>query len=634
MQTKHSILNNKLAQGIQLLSYEQVNESIPLFKTVLQTDPKNPDALHFLGVAKMKKKQFNQALSLVNQAILEKSDQATYHNTKGLIYVRLNQLGKAFHSFLEAIRFKPDDPVLHCHLGDIVLKQNRLLEAIKHYDYALELSPDNKEIVKKLSFAHHQAGIAFLSGRHFESAAYHFKSRLQYIPNDSCSLNNLGLAYAEMGEIKQAIDCFRKASSNDSHQLKLIHNLLLFSNNLPECSRKQIFHVHQEWGDKYTEYSQPVYNSHDISNPKLHIGYVSPDYRIHPVSFCIQSILMHHDNNQFEIYCYADNEKNDFVTDQLKQYPQHWKKIFGKSDKDVVNQIINDRINILVDLAGHTSNNRLTMFAHKPAPVLCTYIGYQSTTGLKQMDYRITDDIIDPYPQADNYYTEQLLRLPYGLCYHPPDIDIPPNETPAINQKHITFGCFTNFYRMDHNSFSAWIKLLQLLPESRMILLSKPFCVKSFRQKIMDRFNSKGILNDRITLLPFIPFEDYLKLHHQIDIYLDTMIENGGTTLCHALWMGVPVVSLAGDSYGQRYGASILKAAGFADWIAKDVDNYIDIARMLSKDYAFLNRIRKILRNILLSSDLCNGIKFTRLLEDAYKRVWKKWTDNPKNQKT
>ena len=609
--------------GIKLLERGKVDQSIPLFEKVLTLDPKNSDAYHFYGVAHMRKGNLKKSLTFVERAIILNPVQASYYNTKGLILKQLDQWSAALQSYEHAVQLKPEASVLYFNFSEAIIKDKNYLEQIEQYKKTINDSPNDNLIKNKLISLLKKVSTIFMKGTYYEKAIYYFKELLLYVPDDAVIYNNLGSCFFNISRISDALLCLSKGISINPHLHFIQQNMIYFSKYHPELTYKEVFLIHQDWGRQFVRTPKILVKRPVKKNRAINIGYVSPDFCIHPVSIFFLPILKNHDQNKYKIYCYANNAFSDPVTEELKQHAYQWRDIYSLSDDYVARQIKADKIDILVDLAGPSSGNRLLVFTQKPAPVQCTYMGYQGTTGLTQIDYCITDSFADPYPEADEFYTEQLLRIPTSFCFQPPNISVEVSKTPALEKGYVTFGCLTQYPRIDTHCREAFIQILKQNPSSRLILQAKPFCVDDFCQKEWRFFETAGIPKHRISLLPYYPFEDYLRLYHEIDIIIDTFVENSATTLCNALWMGVPVVTLSKFQFGsvRRSGASILNAAGYTQWIANDTNQYIQISTYLACHLEELNQIRKTLRASVLSSNLCNGNRFTRSLEQTYQKI-------------
>jgi len=362
----------------------------------------------------------------------------------------------------------------------------------------------------------------------------------------------------------------------------------------------------------------------------LRIGYVSPDFFHHPVANFIAPVLAAHDRTAVEVFCYAEVKTPDAVTERLRglvESPHHWRDTNGMSDDSVAAAIRADGIDILIDLAGHTVGARLLVFARKPAPIQATWLGYPATTGLTQIDWRITDPLADPPGLTDDQYSEKLLRLPTGFnCYQPID-DMPPvAPLPADANGYVTFGCFNHAAKLRDRTLEVWAELLRAVPGSRLCLKHRGFGLPSAAAEYRQDFERRGIPAARLDLISFIDdTRRHLAAYDRVDVALDPFPYNGTTTTCEALWMGVPVVALAGPTHMSRVGVSLLTRAGLPELVADTPARYIEIAAGLAADRERLRTLRAGLRARVAGSSLCDAARVTRELETALRQVWRDW---------
>jgi predicted O-linked N-acetylglucosamine transferase (SPINDLY family) len=369
-----------------------------------------------------------------------------------------------------------------------------------------------------------------------------------------------------------------------------------------------------------------IHTNERIPARKLKIGYVSPDFRRHAVAYFIEPVIIAHNHEYFEVFCYSNSVKHDEVTKRIQAHADQWRNIVGMSDEQVTELIRKDGIDILADLAGHTAYNRILVFARKPAPIQVSWIGYLATTGLSTMDYKIVDNYTDPLGLTEQFYTENLMRLPESfLCYLPDRASPEIGPLPAMSTGHITFGSFNNFAKVTPQVFALWAKILNEIPDSRLILKGRSFHDKTTCNYTINMFTQRGIAAERITLQYWDQSPKHLESYNLVDIGLDTLPFNGATTTCEALWMGVPVITLAGTAYHSRVGVSLLSNVGLPDLVANTPDEYISIAVNLAKDLNRLKSLRGYLRNIMRYSPLCNAKKFTLNLEMCYRTMWEIW---------
>ena len=433
---------------------------------------------------------------------------------------------------------------------------------------------------------------------------------------------NLGNSLREQGRTDESIRVFKELLSRKPDYLDAWSSFCLTLNYASSITPEQLFKEHCACGARLSSVNSPARFAETIATSRerpLKVGYVSGDFRDHSVARFFGPVLAQHDRARIESVCYYNGPADDQVTTRLKGLANKWRYVRGVSDDQVINIIRDDRIDILVDLSGHTSDNRLTLFARRAAPIQATYLGYPNTTGLTNMDFRITDKWADPEGQ-ERFYTETLIRLPGGfLCYGPPAECPPVNDLPALKNGYITFGSFNNLAKVNDSVVALWARVLHKVPGSKLLLKNRQLTDANVRTRYLALFESSGIQPDRVLLLPPSPGEkEHLSTYNQIDIALDTFPYNGTTTTCEALWMGVPVVTLAGVSHASRVGVSILTRLGLASLVADSPELYERLCAFLSSDFNYLAKLRQGLRNAMQSSPLCDATGLTRELEDAF----------------
>jgi predicted O-linked N-acetylglucosamine transferase (SPINDLY family) len=384
----------------------------------------------------------------------------------------------------------------------------------------------------------------------------------------------------------------------------------------------------QEWDRQCARplkrFVQPHANDREAFRP-LRIGYVSADFYEHASAFFLLPLFRHHDRRQFEVTCYAQLAQTSATTQQMQACVPHWRKIVGRSDADVAAMVREDKIDILVDLKLHTGGNRLLVFAHKPAPVQVTWLGYPGTTGLETIDYRLTDPHLDPPGLDDAFYSEQSIRLPSTFwCYDPLTLEPAVNAPPCLESGIVTFGCLGNFCKVNDAVLSLWAGILNAVAGSRLILMAPE---GRCRQWALSCLGRDGIGPERVEFAAKQPRLDYLRAYHRIDIVLDTFPYNGHTTSLDSLWMGVPVVTLAGRTAVGRAGASQLNNLGLAELIARNPDQYVRLAAGLAEDRPRLSELRSTLRGRMEKSPLMDAASFTRHVEAAYQAIWRNWCE-------
>ncbi len=537
----------------------------------------------------------------------------------GLVASTENRSTEAIKHFdlVDTLGFK--DPHFFYNYGLVLQRLAQYQKATEQYQKALSLKPNYIDALNNSSAALHIMG----KNQEAEDAA---KKIITLDPTRLEPYVNLGNILKDSGRFDEAISYYKKGLEIDPGNEAAGSNLLLglcYSNRPSE----EIFFEHTQWEKRVATAKniQPFKHKSQDSNKKhLRIGYVSADFKTHSVAYYIEPILRNHDYEQFSIFCYSDVVKPDPVTLHLQQFPLIWRSIVGKNNDEVFSMVQNDAIDILVDLAGHSGNNRMGLFLRKPAPMQVTYLGYPNTTGLSTIDFRLTDQWADPEIDSP-YYTEKLFHLSDGfLCYVAPQNSPDVSELPAIKNGFVTFGSFNNLPKISPETIDVWSRILKAIPTAKLMIKTKPFNDESVRNIYVNHFNNRGIDSNRLLFSEYSrSLNEHLACYGSVDIALDTFPYNGTTTTCEAFWMGVPVITLTGKAHAGRVGHSLLTRIGLSGMIASDIDRYVSLATFLAGDVKPLAKLRSALRATLAQSSICNGAQFTKSLEIAYGDMWK-----------
>ena len=511
---------------------------------------------------------------------------AETHNNLGFALQALGQLQDALACYQQALTLEPVYAVAHNNLGNVLQDLGRLSEAIASFQNALALKP--------------------------AYAAAHY---------------NLGNALQRLGQIDTALASYRRAlvlkpSFTDAYS-SLLFALNSSANQLAASGLEEA----QEYGRVIARQVDQRFSTwRCIAAPeRLRVGLVTGDLRNHAVAFFLEGLLEQIDSSQVELIAYPTSPKVDEVTKRLKPYFAAWEPIHGKSDAAAARMIHADRVNILFDLSGHTAHNRLPVFAWKPAPVQVSWLGYFATTGVAEMDYLLADKVGVADPER-RYFTESVWYLPdTRLCFTPPKFDLQIAPAPALTNGYITFGCFQNLAKLSNAVLAAWSKILLALPSARLRLANKQLGDYTVAAQFVLRLQERGIDPSRVTLHGAMLREAYLAAHTEVDVILDTFPYPGGTTTCEALWMGVPTVTLAGNTLLARQGASLLTAAGVSDWIATSEADYVAKAVQLSGNLPKLAALRAGLRAQVLASPVFNALRFARNFEATLWDMWRQY---------
>jgi predicted O-linked N-acetylglucosamine transferase (SPINDLY family) len=524
---------------------------------------------------------------------------------------------EAESSYREAARLQPTLAEAWNNLGSLHLGRGAWEAAIEHCGHAIALRADYID-------ARNNRGVALVQRGQLGEAEREFLDVLRLQPGNATALRNLGSTLKHQGRHEEALACYRAALEITPRDATLRSDYLLALNYLQGQAPGALFEAHAEWGQLQGATSLPIQPLQDPDPGRpLHIGYVSADFYDHSVAHFIEPLLAEHDREAFIVHCYADVVLEDAVTARLRALPLHWHSIAGLGDTEVAERVRHDRIDILVDLAGHTGGNRLALFAQRPAPVQVTYLGYPNTTGVPAIDYRLTDAIADP-PGSEAFHTETLVRLEHGfLCYQgDPDL-ASAVEPPVLRHGHPTFGSFNNLAKITPEVIAVWARLLMALPAARLVLKNKSLRDAGVRQHLLEAFAAHGVVAERLELIGWLADPaDHLRLYDRIDVALDTFPYNGTTTTCEALWMGVPVITVRGDRHAARVSASLLQRVGLEDLVAGDLEDYARRAIMLAEDVPRLAGLRAGLRARMQQSPLCDRQGFARELEAAYRKMW------------
>ena len=638
--------------GVLLARRGQHDEAIRCYGLSLAVDPAFTDALYNLGNLYRKQGRETDAIEQYRACLLADPNHANAQYNLGTTCAGLGQFGDAEACFRDVLRMEPKSKECTLRLGDLLLRTGRIdagvtlfreyaqdhpedprglynlglalanannpTEAIELQYRALRLRPDYPE-------AHNALALALeLLGRK-DDALYHYEQAVTARPDFADAWSNFAVNLSEQGRCDDAITCLRRSLHFRPDAPAIHSNLLLLLNYSSSVSAVQLRAEHEDWGRRFTTPVQPRPSPHPPLDPdrRLRIGYLSADFRQHTIAEFIGALFRHHDRANVEVFAYSNVLHDDDTTARLRALADHWRSIRALSDGQTAELIRGDAIDILIDLAGHTAGNRLIVFAHRPAAIQVALFGYPNTTGLEAMDLRITDAISDPPGVTESQHVEKCLRLPEVPWVYVPPTDAPDvSPLPASSQKGFTFGCLNNSAKVSDRCLESWGKLIQSLPGSRLVLLAGQS--QSAQRRLSERFVKAGILRDRFQLVARLPRRQYFEAYHGIDIALDPFPYNGGVTTGDALWMGVPVLTVAGSSYLSRQGAMAMLALGLPEFVAEEPDALIPLAQMWMNRRPELAQLRHSLRERLLASPLADAPRYVRNLEASLRAEWAK----------
>ncbi|HEY4328464.1 MAG TPA: tetratricopeptide repeat protein [Phycisphaerae bacterium] len=562
----------------------QLTQAESLYRQTLAMDPQNAQVLHALGFLLGQSGRLEAAMERISQAIAICPTDPSMHNTLGMLLGQLQRYDEAVVTFQKAIRLSPADAMAHYNLGTAYRSQGNLDAAIEAYRHSWCLD----------------------SG---------------FFP----TANNLGNLLAFTGRLDEAISLLRQVLAANIHQPAVHSSLICRLQFHPGYDTQDIRRELAEWNRAHAEpLAQYIQRHSNDPSPerRLRIGYVSGNFRDHVVAWNMLPIFKHHDSANFEIHCYSNTPDPDGTTDRIQRLVNGFHDIRQLTDPQAADLIRSHSLDILVDLSLHTMGNRLGVFACKPAPVQLTFAGYPGSTGLKTIDYRLTDPHLDPAGN-DQDYVEQSIRLPDSFwCFDPPVSAPPVNDPPALENGHITFGSLNHFMKVNETTLDLWSKVLVRARDSRFILLASE---GSHRRRVLDFFERRGIAAQRIRFENTRARSEYMKLYLDIDIGLDPLPYQGHSTSLDSFYMGVPVVTLVGRTIVGRAGVSQLMNLGMPELIARTESDFLNITERLTSDLHSLREMRKGLRKRMEKSPLMDAVTFSQNIEAVYRALWRRW---------
>ena len=602
--------------GNALYAQGQLNEAISAYWQAIALKPNYAEAHYNLGNALKERGQLDEALAAYRQAIALNIHYARAHSNLGNVLKNKGQLDEAIVAHRQAIALNLRNAEAYSNLGNTLKDKGQFDEAIAAYRQAITLKPQYAE-------AYNNLGVTLNDKGHPDEALAACRQALALKPDYPGALNNFGNALKDQGQLDAAVAAYRQALALAPNDARIHSNLLYTLHFDPACDAHTLADENRRWNLQHAtplkSHIQPHTND-PTPDRRLKVGYVSPDFREQAESFFTVPLLENHDHAACEIFCYSSVLRPDPITQRLRKHADVWRDVRGESDPALAHIIRRDGIDILVDLTMHMARNRAPLFARKPAPVQVCWLAYPGGTGLDTMDYRLTDAFMDP-PDADtSCYVEHSLRLPHCWVVYDPLINIPPR--PPEQTGPITFGSLNNPGKLNDPLVALWARVLQATPHSRLLLLALS---GDHRQRIGRIMANLGIAQDRLQFVGRMARPQYLRCYDQIDIALDPLPYNGITTTCDALYMGTPVLTLAGPTAAGRAGTALLSTIGLSDLVAHTPDEFVEKAAHLAADLPRLIDLRRGLRARLTASPLMDAPRFARDIEAAYRHMWRQW---------
>ncbi|MBF0358842.1 MAG: tetratricopeptide repeat protein [Magnetococcales bacterium] len=613
-------IHGDLQRGIALHQSGKLDEATCWYRKVLAVEPGHVVTLSNLGAVLLTQGKLAEAIAILNEAISSQPDYVEAHVNLGNAMAAKGELGAAITSYQQAIAIKPDYEDAFSNLGNVLVYQGRLVEAVASFRQAIAIRPDHAEALNNLGVALKELGKP-------DEAVVCLKSAIALKGDYADAFNNLGNALVEQGEFAEGIKNFRHAVALRPSYVNAYSNLIFALPYIHGITAEEILLETKMW-DKQFASSEPVVDHANIPDPekRLRIGYVSPDFRDHAVAYLLEPLIAAHNHDIVEIFCYAEVLAVDQVTERFMALADHWRSTVGIRDVDLLEEIAKDKIDVLIDCGGHTSESRLALFSHKPAPVQISYLCmHGTTTGLSAMDYALSNSKVVP-PGFEKQLSEKVLLIPgTDIVFQPkPDWPLPVKSSVGSTTAPL-FACVGDPLRIDSATISLWQRLLEAIPGSKIIFKHKKYNSESGRKHWQKFFRELG---DRAE------FEDvtggwgqHNSFYGRVDLVLDTLPLTGTLTVLIPLWMGVPVVTMRGAYSGHRYGSAVVENAGFPELVADSQEEYLGIINGLVKNRQRLDLLSNSLRDSVATSPVCDSRNLAMNIENAYRKVWRVWCE-------
>ena len=585
----------------------------------VQPSPDSPEALNNLGQSLWRQGKAEEALAYMHRAVLAKPDYAEAIFNFGTALYAVRRYPQAATAFARLVALLPNSAEAWGNYSTALLSVDQVDEGVNAARRASELRPD-------VPLAFYNLGVALKRAGRRDEAEDAYRRCIGLNPSFGLAYGNLANCVAELGRIEEAMGLFHKAMSlTDESWVAESYTFLLYFR--PGETPESILRENRRWNERYVKPRAIRPHFENVPDPtrRLRIGYVSAYFYSHCQAFFKVPLLANHDHSNVEVYCYSNSTHEDSVTARLKGYADVWRNVAHLDDPSLARLIRDDRIDVLIDCNMHMQNHRLSTFALRAAPVQLCWLAYPGTTGLAEMDYRISDPYLEA-PGHEGMATEKTVCLPHSFwCYDPLSTGPAINPLPALARGYITFGCLNNFMKVNDLTLGVWSKVLAALPTSRLILLTEP---GRSRQRVAEKLTALGVHPDRVRYVDRMPRDDYLRFFNEFDLSIDTFPTNGHTTTLDSLWMGVPPLTTPGETTIARGGWSMLSNLGLQDLAAKDLDSLPQKALEMTSDLNSLAALRSSLRDRMLRSPLMDGPRFAWDMESAYRQMWTQWCNS------
>lgn len=592
-------------------------DAIETLRHAAELNPSYAAPLNNLGVVHNERGQWADATSVLRRAVLLEPGLAAGWTNLGIALNGQAELTESVMCHRRALDLAPNLAEAHSNLGQALCDLAQYDESEASHRRALELEPDSALVYTRLTRTLTEAD-------RLDQAVEAGRRAIELAPERATGYCMLGIAYKKQGLLDEAMEAYRQALARDPGFASAHSNLIFAMYHHPGFTAAAIHEETRRWAATFAPEPAAVapHTNEPTHERRLRVGLVSPDFRSHPVANCLLSVLEEHDREYFEFHCYSNTMREDVITSRMRVAADGWRTIAALPDPTLAEMVRADRIDILVDLAMHTGRNRLALFGLRPAPVQATWLALPGTTGLTQIDYRLTDAHLDPPGASESGYTEESLRLPDTFaCYHPLSDVTPGKGAPVSRNGFVTFGCLNKLAKVNAPLLASWAKILGQVPGSRLLLMAPP---GSQRERVVEGL---GVGPERVEFADWQPRADYLRTYDRIDIALDTHPYNGGVTTSDALWMGVPVITLTGAPAHARNGRSQLASLDLLELATSTPAEYVAAAVKLARDTKRLAAMRKTVRAKMRAAPITDPVAFTRHLESALRRMWQRWCD-------
>ncbi len=614
--------------GTTMLHRDRLDEAEVLLNRAIAVDPSSADAHHFLAEVLIGQKSYDEAEVLLEKAnALSGGDTRILFTLSGLL-IKRNRFRAAAKWLSDLLVMDPDSARAYSDLGVALAGVRQYEEARRQLERAIELEPRLLEPHINLSSVQFRLQLPTKA----EKAA---RDALALDPRHPDALLSLANALQAQGRFEESVPALRQVIEV-APQFDTAWSNLMFALNYAETSTPaSLLAEHVRLGQRpelAARRSRTAFTRDPRPGRRLRVGYLSPDFRNHVVGHFVQPVLRAHDGTAVELYLYFTGREADPSTARFREMAAIWRELGDLPDDEAERVMLDDDLDIVVELAGHTGFNRLSLLARRVAPVQVTWLGYPSGTGIQTIDWRISDAIADPAPEADAHHLERVYRMPDMFIVYAPSPEMPPvSATPSAATGHINFGVYNNYQKVSDEALRCWKEILDRVPGATLTMKTPTLGDEELQDRVRARLDAHGFARDRVRFLgPIAGFQAHLRTLEQVDIALDTFPYNGTTTTCESLWMGVPVITMLGDRHASRVSASLLSVIGHPELIAKDSADYVELAVSLAGDPERLARTRQELRPAMAASPLTDVPGFTRALEGAYRRMWQDWLDLPK----